>query len=73
MPPIQTVYDNQIEVGWVGGTIVENLQTGEKILSSIKSYFLQPLWFSTICRVLTARINGWWIHIWEINGIHGGN
>ena len=28
---IQTVYDNQIEVGWVGGTIVENLQTGEKI------------------------------------------
>ena len=40
MPPIQTVYDNQIEVGWVGGTIVENLQTGEKILSSIKSYFM---------------------------------
>ena len=22
MCPIQTVYDNQIEVGWVGGTIV---------------------------------------------------
>ena len=45
----------QNEVGWEGGSLVDNLHTGEKRLSSLKSYFLQFIPVVYYSRILTAE------------------